>query len=149
MYICLNLHSSINSRVCSNTEVCPWYIVTYSSRNHTHDNAELIITSPCLHQLENSLICLWGLETEIIYACTCTHTQMNGGNIYTSNPPITKSDWMLYLPIFSTIFSMQEFGRVLKLRPLKSNVNWSLPTYHFIFIKRKTINSKGGKKVTF
>lgn len=64
LYICSDLHSSVDSCVSSNTEVCPWYIVTYSGRNHTHDNAELIITSPCLYQLENSLICLWGLETD-------------------------------------------------------------------------------------
>lgn len=76
LYICSDLHSGVDSCVCSNTEVCPWHIVTYSGRYHTHDYAELIIMSPCLHQLENSLIRLWELDRGNRHTCTHTHTSI-------------------------------------------------------------------------
>lgn len=50
------LHGSINSRVCSQAEVCSRDVVADGGRDYTDRDAELIIVTPGFKQLQHTFV---------------------------------------------------------------------------------------------
>lgn len=119
-----HLHGRVDGRVRAQAEVGAGDVVADGGGDDAHDDAELLVLPAGLHQLQHPLVRLQAPSAGDVLAphpgrgvpgmLTPPPAPAETGFPRTSNPPMTSSPWMLNFRTFSTIFSMQVLGSVLR-----------------------------------